>query len=130
MTKKLTIQDIARLAEVSHSTVSRVLNKKPDGDAATRERVLHVMEEQGFVPNLAATRLAGGRSQIVGILAPPLFWPYIADIAQGEIGSMNRYPSSSIRHLSGWCDMLATRCDLRGCSRQARKRVMQRSKTL
>lgn len=92
MTKKLTIQDIARLAGVSHSTVSRVLNKKPDVDAATRERVLRVMEEQGFVPNLAATRLAGGRSQIVGILAPPLFWPYIADIALGEIGSTLQWP--------------------------------------
>ncbi len=92
MAKKLTIQDIARLAGVSHSTVSRVLNKKPDVDAATRERVLRVMEEQGFVPNLAATRLAGGRSQILGILVPPLSWPYITDITQGAFGASLQWP--------------------------------------
>ncbi len=92
MQKKLTIQDIARLAGVSHSTVSRVLNKKPDVDAATRERVLRVVREQGFVPNLAATRLAGGRSQILGVLVPPLSWPYIQDITQGTISTSLEWP--------------------------------------
>jgi LacI family transcriptional regulator len=92
MQKKLTIQDIARLAGVSHSTVSRVLNKKPDVDAATRERVLRVVQEQGFVPSHAATRLAGGRSQILGVLVPPLSWPYIQDIAQGTISTSLEWP--------------------------------------
>lgn len=91
-TKKLTIQDIARLAGVSHSTVSRVLNKKPDVEAATRERVLQVMREHGFVPNHAATRLAGGRSQILGVLVPPLSWPFIEDITQGAIGTTLQWP--------------------------------------
>jgi LacI family transcriptional regulator len=92
MTKRLTIQDIARLAGVSHSTVSRVLNKKPDVDAATRERVLRVVEEHGFVPSQAATRLAGGRSQILGVLVPPLSWPYIEGITQGAIGASLQWP--------------------------------------
>lgn len=92
MPKKLTIQDIARLAGVSHSTVSRVLNKKPDVEAATRERVLRVMEEHGFVPNLAATRLAGGRNQILGVLVPPLSWPFIENITQGNIGTSLQWP--------------------------------------
>jgi LacI family transcriptional regulator len=92
MSKKLTIQDIARLAGVSHSTVSRVLNKKPDVEAATRERVLQVMQEYGFVPNLAATRLAGGRNQILGVLVPPLSWPFIEDITQGAIGTTLQWP--------------------------------------
>jgi LacI family transcriptional regulator len=92
MTKRLTIQDIARLAGVSHSTVSRVLNKKPDVDAATRERVLRVVEEHGFVPSQAATRLAGGRSQILGVLVPPLSWPFIEGITQGAIGASLQWP--------------------------------------
>jgi LacI family transcriptional regulator len=92
MTRKLTIQDIARLAGVSHSTVSRVLNKKPDVDAATRERVLQVMREHGFIPNHAATRLAGGRSQILGVLVPPLSWPFIEGITQGAIGTALQWP--------------------------------------
>lgn len=90
--KKLTIQDIARLAGVSHSTVSRVLNHKPDVDATTRERVLQVMQEQGYVPNLAAARLAGGRSQILGVLVPSLSWPYIPDIMQGVVSSSLQWP--------------------------------------
>ncbi|HLW02344.1 MAG TPA: LacI family DNA-binding transcriptional regulator [Ktedonobacterales bacterium] len=92
MTKRLTIQDIARLAGVSHSTVSRVLNKKPDVDAATRERVLRVVEEHSFVPSQAATRLAGGRSQILGVLVPPLSWPFIEGITQGAIGASLQWP--------------------------------------
>src|SRR5438067_1889753 len=46
MTGKLTIKEIARLANVSKTTVSRVLNHKPDVDPATRERILHIIEEQ------------------------------------------------------------------------------------
>ncbi|HEY7126552.1 MAG TPA: LacI family DNA-binding transcriptional regulator [Ktedonobacterales bacterium] len=92
MAKKLTIQDIARLAGVSHSTVSRVLNKKPDVDAITRERVLRVVQEQGYVPNLAAARLAGGRSQIVGVLVPSLSWPFIPDIVQGVMSTSLQWP--------------------------------------
>ena len=54
MAEKLTILDIARLAGVSTATVSRVLNQKPDVDPATRERVLRIVEEQSFVPSIAA----------------------------------------------------------------------------
>ena len=72
MAEKLTILDIARLAGVSKATVSRVLNSKPDVDPATRERILHIMEEQGFVPSIAASGLAGGRSRLLGALVPSL----------------------------------------------------------
>ena len=46
MRKKSTIDDIARLAGVSRTTISRVLNHKPDVDPATRERILRIIEEQ------------------------------------------------------------------------------------
>ncbi|HLZ21553.1 MAG TPA: LacI family DNA-binding transcriptional regulator [Ktedonobacterales bacterium] len=92
MTKKARIQDIARLAGVSVSTVSRVLNKKPDVETATRERVLRVMDEQGFVPNVSATRLAGGRSQILGVLVPSLSWPFIPGIMHGDVVTSLQWP--------------------------------------
>ena len=60
MSDKLTIRDIARLAGVSTATVSRVLNQKPDVDPDTRERILHIMEAQGFIPDLSAVALASG----------------------------------------------------------------------
>ncbi len=59
MRERLTIQDIAHLAGVSTATVSRVLNQKPDVDPLTRERILRIMEEHGFVPDFSARRLAG-----------------------------------------------------------------------
>ena len=83
MAEKLTILDIARLAGVSKATVSRVLNQKPDVDPATRERILHIMEEQGFVPSIAASGLAGGRSRLLGALVPSLTWPLIPELMRG-----------------------------------------------
>jgi LacI family transcriptional regulator len=83
MAEKLTIQDIARLAGVSKATVSRVLNQKPDVDTATRERILRIMDEQGFVPSIAASGLAGGRSRLLGVLVPALTWPLIPEIMRG-----------------------------------------------
>jgi beta-glucosidase len=58
MPGKPTIRDIAQLAGVSTTTVSRVLNHKPDVDPLTRARVLQLIQEQGFVPDLFAARLA------------------------------------------------------------------------
>lgn len=83
MAAKLTISDIAQLAGVSKATVSRVLNHKPDVDPATRERILHLMDEQGFVPSAAAASLAGGRTRLVGMLVPSLTWPLMPEIMRG-----------------------------------------------
>jgi LacI family transcriptional regulator len=80
---KLTIRDIARLARVSTATVSRVLNHKPDVDPGTRERVLQVVKEHGFVPSITASRLAGGPSRLLGVLVPSLTWPLMPNIMQG-----------------------------------------------
>lgn len=83
MAEKLTIMDIAHLAGVSKATVSRVLNQKPDVDPATRERILRIMEEQGFVPSITASGLAGGRSRLVGALVPALTWPLVPELMRG-----------------------------------------------
>jgi LacI family transcriptional regulator len=83
MAEKLTIKDIANLADVSTATVSRVLNQKQDVDPKTRERVLRIMEEQGFVPNIAASGLAGKRSRLLGALVPSLTWPLVPELMRG-----------------------------------------------
>src|SRR5258708_25941204 len=101
MTSQLTIRDIARLAGVSKSTVSRVLNAHPKGDAETRERILNVMREQGFVPNAAATVLPKGRNRLIRLLVPTLTWELVSDVLQGVAGvaedtsyAINIYSSS------------------------------------
>jgi len=83
MARKRTIDDIARLAGVSKTTVSRVLNNKPDVDPNTRERILRIVKEEGFVPSAAAAGLAGGRSHLLGVLVPSFTWPMIPDIVCG-----------------------------------------------
>lgn len=83
MKQKLTIQDIARLAGVSKATVSRVLNHKPTVDREIRERVMKIVNEQGFVPSITATVLRGGRTQLIGVLAPPLIQPFVPEIMLG-----------------------------------------------
>lgn len=83
MAEKRTIDDIARLAGVSKATVSRVLNHKPDVDPHTRERILRIVEEQGFVPSITASGLAGGRSRLIGVVVPSFTWPFISNIMRG-----------------------------------------------
>lgn len=92
MARKRTIEDIARLAGVSKATVSRVLNHKPDVDPATRERILRVVEEEGFVPSITASGLAGGRSRLIGVLVASFTWPLIADIIRGVAEVIEKSP--------------------------------------
>ncbi|GER91279.1 LacI family transcriptional regulator [Dictyobacter vulcani] len=83
MQKKLTINDIARMAQVSKATVSRVLNRHASVDPVLRERVMDIVQEHNFVPNVTATELANGRTRLIGVLAPPLNWPAIPEIMHG-----------------------------------------------
>jgi DNA-binding LacI/PurR family transcriptional regulator len=61
--------DVARLAGVSHQTVSRVLNDHPNVREQTRLRVRAAIAELGYRPNRAARALVTGRSQLIGIVA-------------------------------------------------------------
>jgi DNA-binding LacI/PurR family transcriptional regulator len=61
--------DVARLAGVSHQTVSRVLNGHPNVKEQTRLRVRAAIAELGYRPNKAARALVTGRSQLIGIVA-------------------------------------------------------------
>lgn len=92
MAGKPTIDDIARLAGVSKTTVSRVLNHKPDVDLATRQRVLRIVEEQGYVPSMTATGLAGGRSRLIGMLVPSFTWPNIPNLMRGVAEVIEQTP--------------------------------------
>lgn len=60
--------DVARLAGVSHQTVSRVLNDHPNVREQTRSRVRAAIAELGYRPNRAARTLVTGRSQSIGVV--------------------------------------------------------------
>lgn len=59
---------IAELAGVSRSTVSKVLNNYPDISYETKNKILKIIEEQEYYPNLSAQKLAGKKAQIIGLL--------------------------------------------------------------
>ncbi|WP_336659026.1 LacI family DNA-binding transcriptional regulator [Leucobacter sp. USHLN153] len=63
------IRDVARLASVSHQTVSRVLNDHPSIREETRQRVLDAIRTLDYRPNLAARALASSRTNLLGILS-------------------------------------------------------------
>lgn len=78
-----TIIDVARESGVSYSTVSRALNGYEFVKPSTREKVLRAAQKLGYVPNQQARSLAGGRSNLIGILAPTLSNGYITEIVRG-----------------------------------------------
>ncbi|RMG85798.1 MAG: LacI family transcriptional regulator [Chloroflexi bacterium] len=80
---KVTIFDVARESGVSYSTVSRVLNGFKYVKESTRQKVLEAADRLGYVANLQARSLAGGRSNIIGVLVPGLDNGYIGEIIRG-----------------------------------------------
>ncbi len=90
----LTLEKIGKLAGVSRSTVSRVINNHDSVSQRVRERVSQVVAETGYQPNLAARSLASNRSGIIGLVIPNrvqfLFSdPYFPRIIEGVTKACN-----------------------------------------
>lgn len=65
-----TLEEVARLAGVSRSTVSRVINDHPSVRSETRERVWQAIRESGYQPHPVARSLVTNRTQIIGVVIP------------------------------------------------------------
>jgi LacI family transcriptional regulator len=76
----MNLEDVAKRAGVGSATVSRVLNGHPGVKSSTRAKVLRVVEQLKYKPNLHARTLAGGRSRVLGIVMANLYNPFFADI--------------------------------------------------
>ena len=76
----MTLQEVARRARVSTATVSRVLNNGTSVKGSTRARVLKVIEELKYSPNLNAQSLAGGRSRSIGVIVSNIENPFFLDV--------------------------------------------------
>ncbi len=95
----LTLEEIAKLAGVSRSTVSRVINNHPNVNQATRERVMAVTRRLDYQPNVAARGLAAGRTRVLGLVIPmgvsALFTdPYFPMLIQGISSACNMHDHS------------------------------------
>ena len=96
-----TLTDVARLAEVSTMTVSRVINGHAKVATPTKERVLAAMESLDYRPNMLARGLASGRSRSIGVLTvdTTLYGPRAA-LRGIEVAARDLGYSVTITHLT------------------------------
>ncbi len=92
---KITLEQVAELAGVSRSTVSRVVNNQTGVRDDVRRHVQHVIDETGYRPNLAARALASNRSGIISLVVPHTFStlfadPFFARLTQGITFACNQ----------------------------------------
>lgn len=89
----ITIYDVAREANVSMATVSRVVNGNPNVKPATRKKVLDVIDELDYRPNAVARGLASKKTTTVGVIIPDVTNLYFASLARGidDIATMYKY---------------------------------------
>lgn len=89
----ITIYDVAREANVSMATVSRVVNGNPNVKPTTRKKVLEVIERLGYRPNAVARGLASKKTTTVGVIIPDISNVVFAELARGieDIATMYKY---------------------------------------
>ncbi len=80
-----TIYDIAKIADVSPMTVSRVLNNKKNISDATRKKVLKAAEELNYIPNLAARSLQSKKSSLLALLITDITNPFFLLLSLAEL---------------------------------------------
>lgn len=76
----ITIKDVAKKANVSISTVSRVINDSKPVSDDIKMRVVKVIEELGYKPNPVARSLVTKKSRLIGVIIPDISDPYIAEL--------------------------------------------------
>lgn len=79
---KVTIKDIAKEAEVSVTTVSRVLNNKPDVGDDTRAKILKIIDEMNYNPNSVARGLVMQKTHTIGLIIPDISNPFFPQVAR------------------------------------------------
>ncbi len=85
-----TIKDVANLAGVHPSTVSRVINDNSRISEKTKNKVLLIIKKLGYTPNAIARGLKTKRTQTLGMLIPDITNPFFAELARGVEDAANK----------------------------------------
>lgn len=96
--RKHTINDIARLANVSKKTVSRVINESPFVREETRTRIAEIMLRVGYTPDPQARGLAFRRSFLIGLIYDNPNAPYVINIQEGALAALRRMGYELVVH--------------------------------
>jgi LacI family transcriptional regulator len=86
---RVTIREIAHLAGVSIATVSRVVNGRDDVSTETRDRVMQIIQQHGYITNRSARGLSVGRTGLVGVLVPLVYPAYFSGIVAGAAEALS-----------------------------------------
>lgn len=78
-----TIRDVARRAQVSVASVSRVVNRLENVSEQTRARILTAIDELGYVPHAGARSLSNARTGAIGVVLPNLHGEFFSEIVRG-----------------------------------------------
>src|SRR5450755_2499098 len=81
--RHISIKDIARIAEVSHSTVSRALRNSALLPVATRERIQRIAKEQGYAASAVARSLATRKTHAIGVVVTSIADPFNGEVVSG-----------------------------------------------
>jgi DNA-binding LacI/PurR family transcriptional regulator len=84
-----TIRDVAKRAGVSPGTVSRAINNSPLVNKETRERILQVVRELNYTPNLAARRLSIGKTLTIAVIVPFFTHPSVSERLNGVVSALS-----------------------------------------
>lgn len=98
----INIYDIAKMAGVSIATVSRVVNGSEKVSPKTRQRVLEVMEQSGYTPNVFARGLGLDSMKTIGILCPNIADAFMAQAVAFLEKQMRKYDYDCILGCSGY----------------------------
>lgn len=105
-----TIRDVARLARVSHQTVSRVINKRANVTPETQERVEAAIHKLGYYPSAIARSMARGRTHTLACISPNLTDYTFASIVEGAEQEARQHGffllSSSARDAESFCSLV------------------------
>lgn len=96
--KRVTIRDVARAAGVSPGTVSRAINDSPLVNEDTRRRILTVVEELDYTPNVVARRLSLGKTLDVAVIVPFFTRPSVTERLNGVISLLSRTQYDLVIH--------------------------------
>lgn len=83
MRNKITIKDIAKIAHVSNTTVSRALNNQSRIRNETKERILSIAKELNYRPDFIARSLVMKRTKTLGLVITTIANPFYTELAQG-----------------------------------------------
>ncbi|WP_208592017.1 LacI family DNA-binding transcriptional regulator [Gracilibacillus suaedae] len=92
----ITIKDVAKKANVSIATVSRIVNNKPGYSKETEQKVLQVIQELGYHPNGLARGLISKRTHTIGVLVPEISSMLMSEFISGIEHVTHEYGSSVI----------------------------------